>query len=101
MLLMGVRPRDAFRLSFLAFIPAALGASALPLLASRREVLTAASLVSPQGLAVAAVVATVVSLLLIDALLKLASSRRIVPLVVGLGAVAIAGGALGVLIGYG
>jgi undecaprenyl-diphosphatase len=45
--------------------------------------------------------ATAVSLLLIDALLKLASSRRIVPLVVGLGAVAIAGGALGVLKGYG
>ncbi|WP_052886094.1 undecaprenyl-diphosphate phosphatase [Thermoproteus uzoniensis] len=101
MLLMGVRPRDAFRLSFLALIPAALGASVLPLLASRHEVLAAVSLVSPQGLALAAVVATAASLLLIEALLRLASSRRIVPLVIGLGAVAIAGGTLGVLAGYG
>jgi undecaprenyl-diphosphatase len=101
MLLMGVRPRDAFRLSFLALIPAALGASVLPLLASRHEILAAVSLVSPQGLALAAVIATAASLLLIEALLRLASSRRIVPLVIGLGAVAIAGGILGVLAGYG
>ncbi len=101
MLLLGVKPRDAFRLSFLALIPAALGASALPLLVSRHKIEAAISLVSTGGIAVAAVVATVVSLLMISLLLRLASSEKVVPLVVGLGALAIIGGIVGVLTGYG
>ncbi len=101
MLLLGVKPRDAFRLSFLALIPAALGASVLPLLVSRHKIEAALSAVSAGGIAVAFVVATAVSLLLIDVLLRLASSDKIVPLVVGLGVLAIAGGVVGVLTGYG
>ncbi|MEZ0248879.1 MAG: undecaprenyl-diphosphate phosphatase [Thermoproteus sp.] len=101
MLLLGLKPREAFRLSFLALIPAALGASVLPLLASKSKIASAISLATPQGIALAAVVATVVSIFLIDALLRLASSRRVVPLVLALGAIAIAGGVLGVFAGYG
>lgn len=101
MLLLGVRPKDAFRLSFLALIPAALGASALSLLASRHEIEAALSLLSASGIAAAVVVATVVSLFTINALLRLASGKAVVPLVVGLGALAVLGGIVGVLTGYG
>lgn len=101
MLLLGVRPRDAFRLSFLALIPAALGATGVALLFSRHKIASAVALVSPQGLALATAVAVVVSLLLIEMLLRLASSKRIVPLVASLGVIAILSGIVGALTGYG
>ncbi|MEL9990039.1 MAG: undecaprenyl-diphosphate phosphatase [Thermoproteus sp.] len=101
MLLLGLKPKEAFRLSFLALIPAALGASVLPLLVSKSKIASAISLATPQGIALAAVVATVVSLLLIDFLLKLASSGRAASLAFALGAIAIVGGILGTIAGYG
>ena len=73
----------------------------MALLFSRHKIASAVALVSPQGLALATAVAVVVSLLLIEMLLRLASSKRIVPLVASLGVIAILSGIVGALTGYG
>lgn len=91
MLFMGVDPKDAFRLSYLAYIPAALGGLATTLLFSRGEIGTALTVIDPVGVAVAAVTALVVGLLVISVLLRFAkrNSIYIVTLVIGIIALAI------------
>ncbi|MEZ0318990.1 MAG: undecaprenyl-diphosphate phosphatase [Pyrobaculum sp.] len=85
LLLLGLRPDEAFRASF-ALVPiAGLGATALSYLAEGGALVTAGSVV-------AMAVGVVVSLVTIEALLRLARSRHVVFVNLLVGALAVAGG---------
>ncbi len=77
MLLMGVKPEQAFRLSYLAYIPASLGAFFVTLLFSRSQVDVAIQAVEPSGVAIAIVTAAIVGLFVISYLLRFAKRSRI------------------------
>jgi len=94
MLLMNVEPDEAFRLSFLAGIFASIGAFGLSLVATKSNVATAIGGIGLAGLAVAIIVSTVVSLFLIDYLIKVAGKSKIVYVTTALGIIAMASGLL-------
>jgi undecaprenyl-diphosphatase len=99
MLLLDIEPDEAFRLSFLVGIFASLAAFFLTALVSGANVSQALSIIGAAGLGVAIVTATVVSLFLIDFLIKVASKSSIVYLTAGLGIIAIGSGLLYLLLG--
>lgn len=101
MLLLGVKPEDSFRLSFLALIPASIGASAVTLLFSGAQIGSVISSITLPVLIVAIVVAIAISLLFIDILLKFAASTRITILVFILGVIAILSGMISIIVGHG
>jgi undecaprenyl-diphosphatase len=101
MLLLGVKPNDSFRMSFLALIPASIGASALTLIFSGTQISYVLSSITLPVLILAIVVAVVVSLLFIDALLRFAASSRITILVFTLGVIAVLSGVASIIIGFG
>ncbi len=94
MLLLGIEPDETFRLSFTAGIFAAAGAFGLTLVASRQNVAASISAIGVPGLAIAIVTSTVISLFLIDFLIKVAGKQRITYLTAALGIIAIASGLL-------
>jgi len=89
MLLMGVKPDVAFRLSFLAYIPAAIGAFAVTVLFSKEEVKSAISSIDSIGILIAIASATATGLVVISYLLKLAKSNKIYLVNFVLGAIAL------------
>ena len=97
MLLLGVKPEESFRLSFLALIPASVGASLVTVLFSDTQLSTVIASVTPQVILAAILVAIATSLLLIRVLLRFAGSSRIVTVVLILGALAIASGVVSIL----
>ncbi|MDA4113948.1 MAG: undecaprenyl-diphosphate phosphatase [Thaumarchaeota archaeon] len=99
MLLLGTDGKTAFRLSFLALIPASIGATLVTLLFSRHEIQSSITLLSPATLVVAVAVTVVVGIATITWLLRVAASERITTLVFTLGVLAIIGGTLGILFG--
>lgn len=99
MLLMDVEADEAFRLSFLVGIFASVAAFGLTLFASSSNVGAALSSISPLGLLVAIVTATLISLFLIDFLIKVAGRSSIVYLTGALGIIALAGGLLYITLG--
>lgn len=99
MLLMNVEPDEAFRLSFLAGIFASIGAFGLTLVTTKSNVAVAVAGIGLLGLAVAIVVSTVVSLFLIDFLIKVAGKSKIIYLTTALGIIAMASGLLYLAIG--
>ena len=99
MLLLGTDGKDAFRLSFLALIPASIGATIVTLLFSRHQIVSSLALLSPATVLVAIAVTAVVGLATIRWLLGVASTGRISALVFALGALAIVGGLIGILFG--
>lgn len=101
MLVLGTEAKEAFRLSFLALIPASLGATLVALLFSSSSVLGSVNTLSSTSIAVALVISFVVGLGMIRWLLKIASAERITTLVFALGILAIAGGLVGVFFGSG
>ena len=94
MLLLGIEPDETFRLSFTAGIFAAAGAFGLTLVASRQNVAASISAIGVPGLAIAIVTSTIISLFLIDFLIKVAGKQRITYLTAALGIIAIASGLL-------
>ena len=94
MLLLDVEPDEAFRLSFLAGIFASIGAFGLTLVASKSNVAVAVAGIGLAGLAVAIIVSTIVSLFLIDFLIKVAGKSKIIYLITALGIIAMASGLL-------
>ena len=94
MLLLDVEPDEAFRLSFVAGIFASIGAFGLSLVASRANVDAAVATIGLAGIAVAIIVATIVSLFLIDFLIKVAGKSKIIYLITALGIIAMASGLL-------
>lgn len=101
MLLLGVKPEESFRLSFLALIPASIGASLVTVLFSNPQLGAVMTSLTPQVILVAILVAIVTSLLLIGGLLKFAGSNRIVTVVVALGILAIVSGVVSLMTGIG
>jgi len=94
MLLMDIEPDEAFRLSFVVGIFASIGAFGLTLIASKSNVSAAVSGIGLGGIAVAIIVATIVSLFLIDFLIKIAGKSRIIYLITSLGIIAMTSGLL-------
>jgi undecaprenyl-diphosphatase len=101
MLLMNVEPDEAFRLSFLTGIFASMAAFGLVLVATQANVSTALASLGLAGIAEAIVVSIVVSLFLIDFLLKTARRSKIVYLVAALGIIAILSGTISMITGIG
>ncbi|MBI3841317.1 MAG: undecaprenyl-diphosphate phosphatase [Thaumarchaeota archaeon] len=101
MLLLGIRPKEAFRLSFLALIPASAGAAAATYVLSRGTISDALNAVSLPVVLLAMVVTVAVGLLSIRVLLRFAGSDRIGVLTVALGGLAILGGLTNIFIGSG
>jgi undecaprenyl-diphosphatase len=99
MLLMNMEPDEAFRLSFFAGIFAAIGAFGLTLITTRSNVVAAVAAIGLPGLAVAIVASTVVSLFLIDFLVKIAGKSKIIYLTSVLGIIAMASGLLYLALG--
>ena len=99
MLLLGIEPDEAFRLSFTAGIFAAAGAFGLTLIASQSNVAASIADIGVVGLAVAIITSTIISLLLIDFLIKFAGKQKITYLTAALGAIAIASGTLYLVFG--
>ena len=99
MLLVNVEPDEAFRLSFLAGIFASIGAFGLALVATKSNVAAAVAGIGLEGLVVAIIVSTIVSLFLIDFLIKIAGKSKIIYLITALGIIAMASGLLYLAIG--
>jgi len=99
MLLLNVEPDEAFRLSFTAGIFASAGAFALTLVASRHSVAASVAGIGLTGLAVAIVTSTVISLFLIDFLIKVAGKQKITYVTAALGVIAIASGLIYLILG--
>ncbi len=76
MLVMGVKQDQAFRLSYLAYIPASLGAFGVSLIFSRHEINTDIAAVSPLGLVVAIISAALIGFVTISYLLKFAKTKE-------------------------
>ena len=99
MLLLDVEADEAFKLSFLVGIFASAAAFLLTLIVSKSNVTEALSNIGIAGLAIAIITATVLSLFLIDFLIKIASKSKIVYLTGALGIIAIGSGALYLIFG--
>ena len=89
MLVLGVKQDQAFRLSYLAYIPASLGAFGVSLIFSRHEINTDIAAVSPIGLVVAIISAALIGLVTISYLLKFAKTKEIWVLDIVLGLLAL------------
>jgi undecaprenyl-diphosphatase len=101
MLLLGVNPKESFRLSFLALIPASIGAAGVTLLLSPDKISTAIDAAGISVILVSIVVAVVVGITLIRLLLGAAESKRIALLTSSLGVLAIFSGVVSILVGAG
>jgi len=102
LLLMKVGADEAFRLSFVIGIFASLAASALALIATKTNVSAAvAGIGVTVGVLIAIATATVVSLLVINFLLKIAKSSKIVYLTAALGLIALGSSLVYLALGVG
>jgi len=99
MLLLNVEPDEAFRLSFIAGIFAAIAAFGLTIIASESNVAASIAGIGLAGLAIAIITSTIISLLLIDFLIKIAGKQKIIYVTVGLGIIAIISGGLYLALG--
>ena len=98
MLLLGVKPDQAFRLSYLAYIPASLGAFGVSLLLSRGQVNTAIQSVEPFGVLIAIITAAIIGVLVIGSLLRFAKKTNIWLVDIVLGTIALAIGIVALLL---
>lgn len=94
LLFMGVNPEDAFKLSYLAYIPASIGGFLTTVVFSKAEVSTALANLDATGLAVAIGTAAVVGVLAISVLLRFAKRNDIYKVTLFLGGLAFAIGLL-------
>lgn len=101
MLLLGIRPEDSFRLSFLALIPASIGATGVTVLLGGADLSAVIGTVTVPVIALAILVAFMVGFIFVRVLLKAAGSRNIVLLTLALGALAIFSGVSSILAGAG
>nr|WP_291767821.1 undecaprenyl-diphosphate phosphatase [Caldivirga sp. UBA161] len=101
MLLLGLNPEDSFKLSFISMIPAAIGASIVPVLFTKHLFNTLIADINTYTIITAIVIAALISIALIDALIKFARSRHIAALTALLGALAVLSGVLSIITGFG
>jgi undecaprenyl-diphosphatase len=97
MLLMGVKPEQAFRLSYLAYIPASLGAFFVTLMLSKSQVDTAIQVIEPTGILIAIATSALIGIVVISYLLKFAKTSRIYIIDFVLGAIALGVGIIATL----
>jgi undecaprenyl-diphosphatase len=101
MLLLGINPRDSFKLSFLALIPAAVGAAGVTLIFSPDQISMATSAVGWSVILLSIMVTVLIGIVFIRLLLRVAGSNRIALLTLSLGALAIFSGVVSLLVGAG
>jgi undecaprenyl-diphosphatase len=101
MLLMGVKPEDSFKLSFLALIPASIGATGVTMLLSKASVSSVIDSLTLPVVLLSILTTVVIGVVLIRALLRAAGNKRIALLVFVLGALAIFGGITNIYFGMG
>ncbi len=99
LLLLNVEANEAFRLSFIDMIFATAAAVVVTWTFSKSSVLVAIGDIGVTGLIVSIIVATIISLFLIDFLLNIAKKSKIVYLTAALGAIALVGGIIILLSG--
>jgi len=99
MLLLGIEPDETFRLSFIAGIFAALGAFGLTLIVSKSNVSASIASIGLTGLIVAIITSFIISMFLIDFLIKFAGKQKITYLTVALGVIAIVSGLIYLIFG--
>lgn len=97
MLLMGVKPEQAFRLSYLAYIPASLGAFFVTLILSRSQVDTAIQVIEPTGILIAIATSALIGIVVISYLLRFAKKTRIYVIDFVLGTIALVLGIIAIL----
>ncbi len=101
LLFMGFNPEEAFRLSFLVGIPATVGATLVTILFSSVPITTTLSQIGYFTIAVAILSSLLLSLFLIDILIKFAGRNLITKIVFILGIIAILSGIITALTGIG
>jgi undecaprenyl-diphosphatase len=101
MLLLGINPEDSFKLSFLALIPASVGAAGVTVLFSNLQLGEVVSIVGVPVILIAIFISVAIGLVFIRLLLRAAGSRRIVLLTISLGVLAIFSGVASYLSGAG
>ena len=101
MLLLGINPKDSFKLSFLALIPVSVGAAGVTAVLTPDQLSLAISAVGASVILIAILVTVVIGVAFIRVLLKAAGSRKIALLAISLGALAIFSGAASILVGAG
>jgi len=101
MLLLGVKPAESFRLSFIALIPASIGATAVTVLFTDVSLSSTTSIIGYPVIVIAILVTVMIGLVFIRVLLRWAGSSKIALLTFALGVLAIVGGVLGLLYGTG
>jgi undecaprenyl-diphosphatase len=101
MLLLGISPRDSFKLSFLALIPASLGAAGVTVVFSDVNLSSAVSVIGVPAILLAIAISIVIGIAFIRLLLRAAGSQRIALLTLGLGLLAIFSGVASILVGAG
>lgn len=94
LLVMNVEPDEAFRLSFLIGIFAAIAAFSLTVFASKTNVTADLAAIGTTGIVIAIVTSAIISLFLIDFLIKVAGRSKITYVTAVLGIVAIVAGLL-------
>jgi undecaprenyl-diphosphatase len=101
MLLLGINPRDSFRLSFLALIPASVGAAGVTVLLSHDQLSSAISTIGISVILLSILVTVAIGIVFIRLLLRFAGSQRIAILTFSLGVLAIISGVASIWIGAG
>jgi undecaprenyl-diphosphatase len=101
MLLLGINPKDSFRLSFLALIPASIGAAGVTVLLTHDQLSAAVSTIGIPVILLSIVVTVLIGVTMIGLLLRFAGSQKIAILTFSLGLLAILSGIASIWIGAG
>jgi len=101
MLLLGIKPGESFRLSFLALIPASVGATGVTVLLSRAAIDAVVGTVTLPVILLAILITVLIGVVFIRVLLRAAGSSKIALLTFILGTLAMISGALTLLTGAG
>jgi len=101
MLLLGINPKDSFKLSFLALIPASIGAAGVTIVLSRVQVSDAITTIGVPVILLAILVSVAIGIAFIRFLLNVAGSRRIALLTLSLGVLAVFSGVVSLISGFG
>jgi len=99
MLLMEYDPKFAFSFSYILYIPAAIGAFFLTMLASKSNIIYIESTIGYYGILTAMVVSFIVGYLTIDILMRLAKSKKVYYINFILGSIAIIVNLVGLIYG--
>jgi len=101
MLLMGVKPEDSFKLSFLALIPASIGAAGVTVLLSKASIGSVVDSITLPVILLSVLVTVIIGVVAIRTLLRFAGSRRIALLTFVLGVLAVLSGISSIYFGVG